>query len=154
MPLPFLHRFLSANRRTKFELQPVRENTHDWPLSLIGPDGPELLKFEILGLGEPAPRKPGVFVYARKRGGVWQALYIGESADLSARLSFNEIAADALLSGATDIHILRFAGDAAQRRDLTERLILTNAPTLNEEERVKLDAVAGEEKAKDATRAA
>lgn len=138
MPLPFLHRFLFANARTKVGPQPAREQTHDWPLSLIGPDGPELLKFDILGLGEPAPRKSGIFIYARKRAGVWQALYIGESANLSARLSFNEIAADALLSGATDIHILKLSGDAAHRRDLTERLILTNAPPLNEEERVKL----------------
>ena len=139
MPLPFLHRFLSANARTKAEPQPTREQTHEWALSLIGPDGPDLLKFDVLGLGEPAPRKPGIFVYARKRADVWQALYIGESANLSARLSFNEIAADALLSGATDIHILKLSGDAAHRRDLTERLIVTNAPPLNEEERVKLD---------------
>ena len=132
----------------------MRENVHEWPLSLIGPEGPDLLKFEVLGLGEAAPRRPGIFIYARKRAGVWQALYIGETANLSARLSFNEIAADALLSGATDIHILKLAGDAAHRRDLTERLILTNGPPLNEEERVRLNDIAGDAAAKADTRAA
>lgn len=104
-----------------------------------------MLAFDILGIGEPAPRKAGIFIYARKRTGLWQALYIGESANLSARLSFNEIAADALLSGATDIHVLKLNADAAHRRDLTERLILTNAPPLNEEERVRLSPLIGED---------
>lgn len=103
-----------------------------------------MLTFQVLGLGEPAPRKAGIFIYARRRKDEWQALYIGESSSLSDRLSFNEIAADALLSGATDIHILRLDAGATHRRDLTERLILTNAPTLNEEERVKLAAVVGD----------
>ncbi|MBP6012634.1 MAG: hypothetical protein KBA31_10435 [Alphaproteobacteria bacterium] len=121
---------------------------------MLGPDGARLLPFEIMGLGEAAPRAAGVFIYARKRAGVWQALYIGESANLSARLAFNEIAADALLSGATDIHILRMDADASERRDLADRLILTNAPPLNEDERVRLVAAeeSGEQKSK--TRAA
>jgi hypothetical protein len=108
--------------------------------------------FEILGLGEAAPRAAGVFIYARRRGTEWQALYIGESGNLADRLSFNEIAADALLSGATDIHVLRLDGDAATRRDVADRLIVTNAPALNEEERVRLGSLAGEQKNK--TRAA
>lgn len=103
-----------------------------------------MLTFEVLGLGERAPRKAGIFIYARRRADEWQALFIGETANLSDRLSFNEIAADALLSGATDIHILKLNVGTTHRRDLAERLILTNSPTLNEEERVKLAAVAGE----------
>lgn len=148
MPLPFLHKFLASVRRSKFELQPEREPTHLWPLSLIGPDGPQMLAFEVMGLGEAAPRKAGIFIYARKRAGEWQALYIGESASLSARLAFNEIAADALLSGATDIHVLRTDIDAKERRDLTDRLILTNRPPLNEEERTKLETAKAETAAK------
>lgn len=148
MPLPFLHKFLASVRRSKFELQPEREPTHLWPLSLIGPDGPQMLAFEVMGLGEAAPRKAGIFIYARKRSGEWQALYIGESASLSARLAFNEIAADALLSGATDIHVLRTDIDAKERRDLTDRLILTNRPPLNEEERTKLETAKAETAAK------
>jgi hypothetical protein len=119
---------------------------------MLGPDGPQLLMFEILGLGEQAPRGPGVFIYARKRGTEWQALYIGESSNLADRLSFNEIAADALLSGATDIHVLRLDGDATTRRDVADRLIVTNAPTLNEEERVHLTNLTGDQSTK--TRAA
>ena len=139
MALPFLHKFLASMARNKATSQPPREISHDWPVSLVGEDGPELLKFEIMGLGESAPRKAGIFIYARRRAGEWQALYIGETADLSARLAFNEIAADALLSGATDIHILKLASDAEERRNLADRLIMTNRPPLNEEERTKLE---------------
>ncbi|MCE9523867.1 MAG: hypothetical protein K8S25_15730 [Alphaproteobacteria bacterium] len=116
----------------------MHEKSSPWPLSMVGEDGPQLLEFEILALGASAPRKPGIFIYARRRAGQWQALYIGESADLSARLTFNEIAADALLSGATDIHVMKLNADAKDRRDLVDRLILTNCPALNEEERIKL----------------
>jgi len=108
---------------------------------MLGPDGPQVLEFEVLGLGEQAPRKPGVFIYARRRGAEWQALYVGESANMADRLAFNEIAADALLSGATDIHVLKLGADAKARRDLADRLIVTNRPPLNEEERIKLSAV-------------
>lgn len=144
MPLPFLHKFMASVRRSKFEHQPQRAATHLWPLSLIGPEGPQMLAFEVMGLGEAAPRKAGIFIYARQRAGEWQALYIGESASMSARLAFNEIAADALLSGATDIHILKLDADAKDRRDLADRLILTNRPPLNEEERTRLETTKDE----------
>ena len=116
-----------------------------------------MLGFQIMGIGEAAPRKAGIFIYARQRAGEWQALYIGESANMSARLAFNEIAADALLSGATDIHVLKLDADAKDRRDLTDRLILTNRPPLNEEERTRLETVkdeAAQKVAKDKSRAA
>ncbi|NOT41589.1 MAG: hypothetical protein HOP13_13950 [Alphaproteobacteria bacterium] len=119
---------------------------------MLGPEGPQLLMFEILGLGEAAPKGPGVFMYARRRAGEWQALYIGESANMADRLAFNEIAADALLSGATDIHVLRLKEDATARRDIVDRLILTNAPALNEDDRTRLSTAVEEPKAK--TRAA
>jgi hypothetical protein len=64
-------------------------------------------------------------------------LYIGESSNLQNRLAFNEIAADALLSGATDIHILTLDINATARRDLCEKLVFTNRPPLNEEARNK-----------------
>ena len=137
--MPFLHKFIASVRRSKFELQPLRETTHLWPLSLVGSEGAQMLAFEVMGLGEAAPRKAGIFIYARKRGPEWQALYIGESANLSARLAFNEIAADALLSGATDIHILKTGIGVRERRDIADRLIATNRPPLNEEERTKLE---------------
>jgi hypothetical protein len=157
MPLPFLHKFMATVRRSRFEHQPPRADTHLWPLSLIGPEGPQMLAFQVMGLGEAAPRKPGIFIYARQRAGEWQALYIGESANMSARLAFNEIAADALLSGATDIHVLKLDADAKDRRDLADRLILTNRPSLNEEERTRLETVnneAAQKAAKGKSRAA
>ena len=122
MALPFLHKFLTSFGRGKATTQLMRESTHQWALSLLGADGPQLLQFEVMGLGESAPRKAGVFIYACRRAGEWRALYIGESADLSARLAFNEIAADALLSGATDIHIAKTNLDAKDRRDIADRL--------------------------------
>ena len=116
-------------------------NSHAWPLSLVGMDGPQLLRFNIMGIGETAPRKAGTFIYARRLNKDWRALYIGESANLCTRLSFNEIAADALLSGATDIHIMQLDADASTRRNLAERLIATNRPSLNEEERIHLKPI-------------
>lgn len=147
MAQPFLHKFLTSFGRGKAVAQPKRESIHLWPLSLLGENGPQMLQFEVMGLGESASRKAGVFIYACRRAGEWRALYIGESADLSARLAFNEIAADALLSGATDIHILKTNVAAKDRRDIADRLILTNAPPLNEEERIKLEAVTNAEPA-------
>lgn len=111
----------------------LKETTCDWPLSLVGPQGPQMLQFRIIGIGEAAPRAAGLFIYARRKpDGQWQALFIGESAKLRNRLSFNEIAADALMSGATDIHILLTGSDAPARRDTCERMIRTNRPQLNE----------------------
>ena len=147
MPIPFLHRFLSGAKRDQFEHQPLMVNSHAWPLSLVGIDGPQMLRFNVMGIGEAAPRKAGIFIYARRMGRDWQALYIGESANLSTRLSFNEIAADALLSGATDIHIMQLDANATTRRDITERLIATNHPSLNEEERTKLKPISNGQRA-------
>ncbi len=141
MPIPFLHRFLSGAAGNKSEHQPLMVNSNAWPLSLVGIDGPQMMRFNVMGIGERAPRKAGIFIYARKVGKDWQAIYIGESANLSTRLSFNEIAADALLSGATDIHIMQLDASATTRRDITERLIATNHPSLNEEERIKLKPI-------------
>jgi hypothetical protein len=125
-------------------------NSHTWPLSLVGLDGPQMMRFNVMGIGERAPSQPGIFIYARKVGKDWRALYIGESANLSARLSFNEIAADALLSGATDIHILQIDADAKTRRDIAERMIVTNRPSLNEEERIRLERITEPQRARPA----
>lgn len=139
MSVPFLHMF-----RSKSKIQSKKDtanlvNAQAWPLSMIGSDGPKMITFAVMGLGDAAPRRPGIFIYARKTHTQdWQALYIGESANLQSRLAFNEIAADALLSGATDIHILQLDTDASIRRDLCEQLIRTNHPPLNDEQRRRL----------------
>jgi len=110
---------------------PLTETTCDWPVSLVGAQGPEMLPFRVLGIGEPAPRAAGIFIYARRTApGQWQAIFIGETSDLQSRLAFNEVAADALLSGATDIHVLLVGKDKGWRRDTCERLIRINTPTL------------------------
>jgi len=111
----------------------LRETICDWPLSLVGPQGPQMLQFRVIGIGEAAPRAAGIFIYAcRRPDGQWQALFIGETSNLRYRLSFNEIAADALLSGATDIHVLLTGSDANARRDTCEHMVHTNNPLLNE----------------------
>jgi hypothetical protein len=106
---------------------------------LVAPDGPRGLAFRIQGIGEPAPRRAGIFIYA-KRGtdGSWQPLYIGESDNLRSRLAFNEIAGDAILLGASDVHIRELSETPVIRRELVDRLIATNAPLLNSDERVRL----------------
>lgn len=133
MGVPFLHRFRASLGQTYPEAKALAQATCDWPLSLVGMHGPQLLTFSIIGLGETAPSGAGVFIYARRDvGGQWQALYIGETSDLRNRLSFNEIAADALMSGATDIHVLMTGNDTDVRRETCEQMIRVNRPTLNE----------------------
>lgn len=136
MSLPFLHKFRSQSSAARTRVEELNARTAEWPLSLLGTQGPQMLQFRVLGLGESAPRKPGIFIYA-KRGtdGQWRSLFIGESGNLQNRLSFNEIAADALMSGATDIHVLLTDGDPSTRRDACEKLVFTNRPTLNEDVR-------------------
>jgi len=130
MSLPFLHKFRAQSSAARTRVEELNARTAEWPLSLLGAQGPTLLQFTILGLGESAPRKPGIFIYARRGAdGQWQSLFIGN------RLSFNEIAADALMSGATDIHVLLTDADPTVRRDTCEKLIFTNRPTLNEDVR-------------------
>jgi hypothetical protein len=122
-----------------------RAESHIWPISLVAPDGPRGLAFRIQGIGEQAPRRPGIFIYARRGAdGSWQALYIGESDNLRARLAFNEIAGDAILLGASDVHIRDLSEPPAIRRELVDRLIATNAPTLNSDERVRFADVAAD----------
>lgn len=134
MALPFLHRFRAQAQAYGSQYASMTAKACDWPLSMIGLDGPQLLSFDILGIGEAAPRCAGIFIYAKRTPDrQWQALYIGESSNLRNRLTFNEIAADALLSGATDIHVLRTNSTAGSRRDLCEKLVFTNRPPLNEE---------------------
>ena len=118
-------------------------DSHIWPLSLVAPDGPRGVAFRIQGIGEQAPRRPGIFIYAKRAAdGCWQALYIGESDNLRARLAFNEIAGDAILLGASDVHIRDLSEPAAIRREIVDRLIATNAPVLNNDERVRFSDVA------------
>jgi len=139
MSLPFLHKFRSQVHNKGAKTMPLNARVCEWPLSMIGPDGPQLLTFDILGMGDAAPRRAGIFVYTKRlKDGQWQPLYIGETSNLQNRLSFNEIAADALLSGATDIHVLLMDGDAKIRRDLCEKFIFTNRPPLNEQARPRV----------------
>jgi hypothetical protein len=122
---------------------PHSADSHIWPLSLVAPEGPRGLAFKIQGIGEQAPRRPGLFIYAKRSDdGSWEALFIGESDNLRARLAFNEIAADAMLLGASDVHIRDLSEPAAIRRELVDRLIATNAPSLNGDERVRFSDVA------------
>lgn len=134
MTLPFLHRFRANAQAYGSQYASMTAKNCDWPLSMIGLHGPQLLSFDVLGIGEAAPRSAGVFIYAKRTPDrQWQALYIGESSNLRNRLAFNEIAADALLSGATDIHIMLTNLGPSARRDLCEKLVFTNRPPLNEE---------------------
>src|SRR5690348_11448144 len=121
---------MQGNSTTAGRIAP-RADSHIWPLSLVAPDGPRGLAFRIQGIGEQGPRHAGIFIYA-KRGsdGSWQALYVGESDNLKSRLAFNEIAGDALLLGASDVHIRELSETAAIRREMVDRLIATNSPTL------------------------
>ncbi len=133
---------MQANSTGKGRI-PHSADSHIWPVSLVAPEGPRGLAFTIQGIGEQAPRRPGLFIYAKRSAdGSWQALYIGESDNLRARLAFNEIAGDAMLLGASDVHIRDLSEPAAIRREIVDRLVATNSPTLNGDERVRFSDIA------------
>jgi hypothetical protein len=85
---------------------------------------------DIYRLGEGLPRGPGTFLVAGRQSNRWHCLYAGETADLRSRVPGHEALPEALLLGATHVHILR-EGESLDRRAVADRLIFMYGPVLN-----------------------
>jgi hypothetical protein len=101
-----------------------------WLVSLGGFQGPQSVAMDIYRLGEGLPRGPGTFLVAGRQNNRWQSLYVGETADLRSRVPGHEALPEALLLGATHVHILR-EGESLDRRAAADRLIFMYGPVLN-----------------------
>lgn len=101
-----------------------------WLTSIGGFRGPQAASLEIYRLGEALPPGPGVFLIAGHCARRWQAIYVGETSDLQSRAPGHETLPEAILLGATHIHVARVS-DANLRRSLAERLVFMYGPTMN-----------------------
>jgi hypothetical protein len=101
-----------------------------WLTSLGGFSGPQGIAMSIYRLGESLPPGPGVFLFAGRANRRWQCVYVGETADLRSRVPGHEALPEALLLGATHVHVLK-DGDPASRRATADRLIFMYGPMLN-----------------------
>lgn len=98
--------------------------------SIGGFRGPQALHMDIYRLGESLPPGPGVFVFAGHNSRRWTAIYVGETSDIRSRTPGHETLPEALLLGATHVHIARIA-DANTRRSAAERLVFMYGPPMN-----------------------
>lgn len=104
--------------------------TASWLTSMGGFRGPQALPMEIYRLGEALPSGPGVFLFAGHSARRWQAIYAGETNDLRSRAPGHETLPEAILLGATHIHLARVL-DPNVRRSLAERLVFMYGPAMN-----------------------
>jgi hypothetical protein len=98
--------------------------------SIGGFRGPQALQMDIYRLGEALPPGPGVFVFAGHNSRRWSAIYAGETSDLRSRAPGHETLPEALLLGATHVHVARMA-DPNARRSAAERLVFMYGPPMN-----------------------
>ena len=101
-----------------------------WMTSIGGFRGPQALQMDIYRLGEALPPGPGVFIFASHNSRRWSAIYAGETSDLRSRAPGHETLPEALLLGATHVHVARIA-DANARRSTAERLVFMYGPPMN-----------------------
>jgi hypothetical protein len=98
--------------------------------SIGGFRGPQSIHMEIYRLGDALPPGPGVYLFAGHNTRRWAAIYVGETSDLRSRVPGHEALPEALLLGATHIHLARIE-DPVLRRSAAERLVFMYGPTMN-----------------------
>ena len=101
-----------------------------WLTSIGGFRGPQSVPMDIYRLGEALPHGPGVFLFAGHNSRRWQAIYVGETSDLHSRTPGHETLPEAILLGATHVHIVRVP-DPNMRRSMAERLVFMYGPAMN-----------------------
>lgn len=104
--------------------------TASWLTSMGGFRGPQAIQMEIYRLGEELPSGPGVFLFAGHSARRWQAIFAGETSDLRSRAAGHEALPEAILLGATHVHLSRVQ-DANIRRSMAERLVFMYGPAMN-----------------------
>jgi hypothetical protein len=120
----------SAERLSALFQMPAARSRAAWMTSIGGFRGPQALQMEIYRLGEALPSGPGVFIFAGHNTRRWTALYAGETIDLRTRAPGHETLPEALLLGATHVHIARI-DDPNTRRSAAERLVFMYGPPMN-----------------------
>lgn len=119
-----------AERIAALFQSPSPRNRAAWMTSIGGFRGPQALQMDIYRLGEALPSGPGVFIFAGHNSRRWTALYAGETTDLRTRAPGHETMPEALLLGATHVHVARI-DDANARRSAAERLVFMYGPPMN-----------------------
>ena len=78
----------------------------------------------------------GIYIFAAQRGGTaeWYAIYIGQCESFANRLPGHEKGTEAILHGASAIHVLAIPTQEA-RDSLELHLIQTYQPVLNKQHR-------------------
>lgn len=109
---------------------PAPRNEAAWLTALGGYLGPKSVSMKIYRIGEPLPACPGVFLFAGVNQRHWQAVFVGETADIRSRASGHEALPEALILGATHAHVIQM-DDASLRQSTAERLIFMYGPPLN-----------------------
>ena len=93
------------------------------------------IDFEIHAAGTPFRPIQGVYIMAKRVGFYWNAIYVGETENLDARvgkgLKFHEHWSDAARLGATHIHVLQTFGNRQLRLDIESALRAEYNPPCN-----------------------
>lgn len=92
-------------------------NTCTWPLG-----NGSSLDFTIYDQKAGWNNVPGLYIFARKAGLYWEALYIGKADDFSSRLPTHERLNEAVQFGATHIHAVVVQQEA--NRDNWEQMLI------------------------------
>lgn len=96
----------------------------------------QMHEFQVFPFGTPFVERPGLYVFcAPIAQGNWNALYVGQTHDLQARvgagLSTHHQYLSAIIAGATHTAVELFPGPEAQRLAAEKELISALSPRLN-----------------------
>jgi len=75
---------------------------------------------------------PANYLYAKKRRSGWEAMYVGETSEVSERLTQDSKYQCALDKGATHIHFHKGSAEESDRKEEVENLINVHSPQCND----------------------
>ncbi|MCX7049474.1 MAG: GIY-YIG nuclease family protein [Candidatus Sumerlaeota bacterium] len=87
-------------------------------------------EYQIVPINDDLRDAPGNYIFAMKKGGKWEPIYIGQTSSLRDRLVNHEIEKSARDKGATHIHA-HLSGGEEERRTEEADLIRKHKPPLN-----------------------
>ena len=109
---------------------------HQYELIRVADARGQTHDFQVFPLGTPFVERPGLYVFcAPIAQGNWDALYVGQTHDLQARvgtgLSTHHQYLSAIIAGATHIAVELFPGPETQRLAAEKEVISALSPRLN-----------------------
>lgn len=84
--------------------------------------------YEVYNLNSKVPPIAGNYIFARRNGLSWQAIYVGEASNFAERIPHHEKWECAEINGVTNIHIRVNADDAARRNEESDLIRGTRPP--------------------------